>query len=134
MARYIDAELFAERLLNAWDTADKEKKTEIVAILSDIVTPILVGTPTADVAPRAEVEELQAELDDFTVASLAECKACGEKMSKVIADLQEKLSKAKAEVAREIFEEIEKLHLHITNDFDARRYEELKKKYTEGKK
>lgn len=40
----------------------------------------------ADVAPRAEVEELQAELDDFTVASLAECKACGEKTSKVIAD------------------------------------------------
>lgn len=39
-----------------------------------------------------------------------------------------------AEIAREIFDEIEKLHLHITNDFDARRYEELKKKYTEGKK
>ena len=55
MARYIDAELFADRLLNAWGTADKEKKSEIVAILSDIVTPILVGTPTADVAPKAEV-------------------------------------------------------------------------------
>ena len=37
----------------------------------------------------------------------------------------------KAEVAREIFEEIEKLHIHITNEFDLRRYEELKKKYTE---
>ncbi len=35
----------------------------------------------------------------------------------------------KSEVAR-IFEEIEKLHLHITNEFDLRRYEELKKKYT----
>lgn len=68
MARYIDAELFANRLLNAWDTADKEKKTEIVAILSDIVTPILVGTPTADVAPRAEVareifKEIEAILE-----------------------------------------------------------------------
>ena len=39
----------------------------------------------------------------------------------------------RAEVAREIFEEIEKLHLHITNEFDLRRYEELKKKYTEGR-
>ena len=37
----------------------------------------------------------------------------------------------RAEVAAEIFEEIEKLHLHITNEFDLRRYEELKKKYTE---
>lgn len=55
MSRFIDAEVFAERLLNAWTTADKEKKFEIVAILSDIVTPILAGTPTADVAPRVEV-------------------------------------------------------------------------------
>ena len=39
----------------------------------------------------------------------------------------------KSEVAREIFEEIEKCHLHITNEFDAIRYAELKKKYTEGK-
>lgn len=62
MARFIDAELFADRLLNAWDTADKEKKSEIVAILSDIVTPILVGTPAADVAPRAEVEKIFKEI------------------------------------------------------------------------
>ena len=40
----------------------------------------------------------------------------------------------KSEVAREIFEEIEKLHLHITNEFDVKRYAELKKKYTEGDK
>jgi hypothetical protein len=40
----------------------------------------------------------------------------------------------KKDVAREIFEEIEKLHLHITNEFDLRRYEALKKKYTEVQK
>lgn len=40
----------------------------------------------------------------------------------------------RAEVVREIFGEIEKLHLHITNEFDLRRYEDLKKKYTEGQK
>ena len=33
--------------------------------------------------------------------------------------------------AEEIFEELERLHLHITNEFDLRRYNELKKKYTE---
>ncbi|MEE1357645.1 MAG: hypothetical protein UHG68_08810 [Clostridia bacterium] len=62
MSRFIDAEVFAERLLNAWTTADEEKRAEIVAILANIVTPILVGTPTADVAPRAEVFE---EVDKF---------------------------------------------------------------------
>lgn len=36
----------------------------------------------------------------------------------------------KSEIASEIFAEIEKLHLHITNEFDLRRYNELKKKYT----
>lgn len=90
MARYIDAELFADRLLNAWDTADKEKKTEIVAILSDIVTPILVGTPTDDVAPRAEV-------------------------------------------AREIFEEIEDV-LNNIGYFDELDFEALKNKYAEVQK
>ena len=71
MSRFIDAEVFAERLLNAWDTADKEKKSEIVAILSDIVTPILVGTPTADVVPRAEVaREIFEEIEKYMMDSV----------------------------------------------------------------
>lgn len=101
MARYIDAELFADRLLNAWDTADKEKKSEIVAILSDIVTPILVGTPAADVAPRAEVareifEELDKRLDYITVvASPNDCfittfRKTMEKVTAEIEDLKKK--------------------------------------------
>lgn len=53
---------------------------------------------------------------------------------KVIEDTPTADVAPRAEVAREIFGEIEKLHLHITNDFDLRRYEELKKKYTEGEK
>ena len=36
--------------------------------------------------------------------------------------------------AMDVFEEIEKLHLHVTNEFDLRRYAELKKKYTEGER
>lgn len=54
--RYIDANDFAERLLDAWDTADKEKKKDIVAIISDIVVPILSGTPTANVKEVVEAE------------------------------------------------------------------------------
>lgn len=37
------------------------------------------------------------------------------------------------EVAREIFTELERLYIHITNEFDMRRYSELKKKYTEDR-
>ena len=46
--RLIDADAFAERMLNAWDTADEQKRADIVAILANIVTPILVATPTVD--------------------------------------------------------------------------------------
>ena len=54
---------------------------------------------------------------------------------KVMIDMQPTADVApRAEVAREIFGEIEKLHLHITNEFDLRRYEDLKKKYTEGER
>ena len=35
----------------------------------------------------------------------------------------------KAFATEQIFKELESLHLHITNEFDVRRYEELKKKY-----
>ena len=44
--RLIDADVLCKRLLESWDTADKEKKTLINAIMGDIVTPIVVGTPT----------------------------------------------------------------------------------------
>ena len=48
MARLIDADAFAERMLKVWDTADEQKRADIVAILADLVTPILVSTPTVD--------------------------------------------------------------------------------------
>ena len=44
--RLIDADALCTRLLTAWDTADKEKKTMITAVLANVVTPIVVGTPT----------------------------------------------------------------------------------------
>lgn len=67
---------------------------------------LIARQPVAEVAPMAEVKLLREKLASAR--------------------------KAKAEVAREIFEEIEKCHLHITNEFDVRRYEELKKKYTDA--
>lgn len=61
--RLIDAEVLAERLLTAWDTADKEKKTEISAVISNVIIPILVGVPTAyDIDKVVEqLKELKAQ-------------------------------------------------------------------------
>lgn len=64
--------------------------------------------PTADVVPKSEVERLQKALDEYEETS--------------------GLKQAKAEVAMEIFEEIEKT---VFADMDF--FKELKKKYTEGK-
>lgn len=36
--------------------------------------------------------------------------------------------------AEEIFAAIDKMHLHVSNIYEARAYEELKKKYKVGKK
>ena len=35
----------------------------------------------------------------------------------------------KQAAAEQIFEDIDKLHLHVSNEYEARAYEELKKKY-----
>ena len=50
----------------------------------------------------------------------------------VAEEMFDKDYRKQSEVAREIFEEIEKLHLHVTNEFDVRRYAELKKKHLKG--
>ena len=44
--RLVDVDEVCNRLLTLWDTADKEKKVLVSAILADIVAPIIVGTPT----------------------------------------------------------------------------------------
>lgn len=61
--RLIDADEFAERMLKAWDTADEQKRTDIVAILANIVTPILVGTPTVDAVHRETLAQVMWERD-----------------------------------------------------------------------
>lgn len=73
-ARYIDAEVFAERLMNAWDTADEQKRADVVAVMANIVTPILVGTPTADVA---EVKHGYWDTTDTILGRCCICSVCG---------------------------------------------------------
>lgn len=53
--RLVDVDEVCNRLLTLWDTADKEKKVLISAVLADVVTPIIVGTPT--IIPASEEGE-----------------------------------------------------------------------------
>lgn len=95
-------------------------------------------TPTADVVPKSE-EGAECPTchgtgrigtTDWLTKNISK-KQLAEEKAKATAEHEQYI---KTEYAREIFEEIEKLHLHITNEFDVRRYTELKKKYTEGSK
>ena len=85
---------------------------------------------TADIVPKSEVEEWVSKCRDWH--EVAELK------SKRIVELEAELSKAKAEVAREIFEEIEKFgkkpcqEAMTTYVIFQSKLDELKKKYTEG--
>ena len=88
---------------------------------------VLNDCPTADVVPRSEVEWLEKE--NARLLNLSEYNRSA---------IEQDIADAKAEVAREIFEEIEKLVLRYYND---RWYtvpdmgsdiEILKQKYTEA--
>lgn len=45
--RLIDADVLCERLMTKWLTDDESGKKIIPEVMSDVVTPIVVGTPTA---------------------------------------------------------------------------------------
>lgn len=42
---------------------------------------------------------------------------------------EEGFKAGKQTIAQQIFADIDRLHLHVSNEYEARRYEELKKKY-----
>lgn len=101
MARYIDAEALY-KILNERNILEMYK--DYMA-----VNRAINDTPTADVVPKSDVEELEAECERQyeqakadILANMADggtsCHWC----------IDEHKAQAKAEVAREIFEEIEK--------------------------
>ena len=133
MARYIDADKLCKELTDMARYQDPYKQSTILGVVGTIK-----NTRTADVVPIPAVgehlEDLLVEFDEFGMQPTilvpdAEGMAIEWKRK-----LEYAISNIKADAAREIFGEIEKLHLHITNEFDLRRYEDLKKKYTEGQK
>ena len=111
MPRYVEAVQGAEII--------SEKMNIPLADLVDVFADI----PTADVVPKSEVEALKEKLD-ATIAGQE--------------TLQKALVNAKGEVARKIFEEIEKYWIDSDTLPDCARLvdldkiAELKKQYTEG--
>jgi hypothetical protein len=129
MARYIDADKVMEKISHITVTVmggRSDGKTIFVKALNSYREEVLKrieDAPTADVVPKSEVEELKAIIADH--------KASEER-------LEELYSNAKSEVAREIFEEIDRIIFGtiIPNDcaiISIANLAELKNKYTEDK-
>lgn len=150
--RFIDADVLIE-VLEAWkrDCAECDYESEAGQVIFDCICQIQ-DTPTADVVPKSEVEKLNKELDELAeehidlivekdhlfdeVERLTYLLHCYALQYGTVKDQQAVIDKAKAEVAREIFEEIESL-LKRTCEKGYRGsisdlFAELKKKYTEG--
>ena len=72
MARYVDAEKFAKEILRAWKLW--EKKGEDCFLFSDVITPMLVSQPTADVR-----ENVHGEWVLEHSSQLWECTNCHER-------------------------------------------------------
>lgn len=118
--RYIDADLLYR---------ETEKKIKAnhecrMAVVDDEFLDLINDAETEDVVPRSEVEKLEEHIDDLNDSKEHLCVM---------------LEEARADVAREIFEEIEKLFGGTTmmwlrtTPWQWEDYEELKKKYVEGK-
>jgi hypothetical protein len=122
MARYIDADRFKSNLEKAMEKMHVINGIHAVGL--EAVIESLDRQPTADVVPRSEVEKLEEYIDDLNDSKEHLCVM---------------LEEARADVAREIFEEIEKLFGGTTmmwlrtTPWQWEDYEELKKKYVEGK-
>lgn len=133
MARYIDADEALRMMQNSkQDNPCDDSKKAIWGIAHDCCIDCVRFTHTADVVPRAEVEELKAE---------------NERLTDLVKELQGyneawvedngKLRKKNKNLAMEIFEEIDRIifgHI-IPNDcaiISLVELAKLKKKYTEG--
>jgi hypothetical protein len=124
MARYKDVDKLIEMYERAAED-DWNKKTAPSSWAEAFECAIadIDDQPTADVVPRSEVEKLEEYIDDLNDSKEHLCVM---------------LEEARADVAREIFEEIETCleyeYMSYLKAYDytlLTRIEELKKKYTE---
>lgn len=134
---YIDVNKLKNDVINSWDN-DKHRTAEVSRIHGQEhrhLMLIIERQPTADVVPRAELEQLQHKYDLAVAEREANVKG-----------FTEDLAKAKTDTAREIFAEILRIireYSHLAciakNNYGIKQVEymgtdilKLKKKYTEG--
>lgn len=118
MSRYIKIEDITLKGVAVFD-----ENLDVLVSLSDVRKALLM-TPTADVAPKSEVDKLKSDLivwkqNRFNLYQTLEC-----------------YEMARQKVAREIFEEIEECCVSKFGNtllFIPENFAELKKKYTEDK-
>ena len=121
MARYIDADALQRRICGAKCGCEYEDCGCEGDCMFD---HFIFHAPTADVVPKSEVERLQAENEQLH--ALLEC---GGVFANSIEDWQTFLNEKRAEVAREIFEEIYEDCFDQFGYIDYEKLAELKKKY-----
>ena len=133
MARYIDAEALTDRMLERYnDLCEEHGDYDHYTTGYGDAIDVIENAPTADVVPNSEVERLEHILDSYAL------------QYGTVTEQQEIIDEAKAEVAREIFEEISKASAdwgcycisafkwgYVTTDV-SKTLAELKKKYTES--
>ena len=63
--RLIDANELCNGLLDRWKTADENNEELIKHLMADVVTPIVVSTPTVDVLDKIRAEIADLKWDDY---------------------------------------------------------------------
>ena len=140
MARYKDVEGYRKLFDEEYKKTRKlisegEKHLDNLAEGFSEASRVIDRIPTADVVPKSEVDELIYKLECLL------CHATGGRLSKHTYDLRtmetavtdyinESYSDGKAEIAKEIFEEIDRVCIDTFGNFNHRVFADLKKKYT----
>lgn len=117
MARYIDAEALLEELRSLQVTitgirVGKSYLSTIVREYQKSVLKIVHEQPTADVVPKSEVDELKQDLEIAKIA-IENRNIKIEGMRTAANSYKMHYEKARGEVARQIFEEIDEIMANI---------------------
>lgn len=129
MARYIDADKLCEALKSMASVQYPDKQNTILGVVSSIE-----NFPTADVVPKSEWNRIYTELEGLKSSTLSRLRLDLQMANTKVAEAD----MAKAEVTREIFEEIETkapffCENQVAYDHFNEELAELKKKYAEEK-
>ena len=135
MARYYESEALIEFVKQNTPNMNGETTMKCVEFA-------IKNAPTADVVPKSEVDRLvdkwigSGELtpDEKTLRLIEALRDEARRYERYYFnhEYDKLIAEAKSEVAREIFEEIERMCIDTFGNFNHRVFAELKKKYTEA--